>query len=84
MKHASTQTIAGIEPLLNRIRRFSELKEKKPGIYYYKSSAFLHFHEDGSQVYADIKLTPPNFKRLPVTTRAQQDELVNLIQEKLG
>lgn len=84
MKHATTETIAKLEPLLNRIRKFRELKEKKPGIYYYKFNAFLHFHEDGNQVYADIKLIPPNFERFPASTSEQQDQLISLIQRKIG
>lgn len=83
MKHATSETIARIELLLSRIRNFSELKEKKPGIYYYKSSAFLHFHEDENLVYADVKLNPPDFERLQVSTIAQQDKLINLIRDKL-
>ena len=84
MKHATIETITRIEPLLQRIREISALKERKPGIYYYKSSAFLHVHEDDSQVYADIKLEPPDFERLPVSTRSQQDKLIKLIRDKVG
>lgn len=84
MKHATPETIARIESLLNQVRNFGELREKKAGIYYYKSSAFLHFHEEGNQIYADIKLEPPVFERLPVTTKGQQGELIRLIQKKLG
>ncbi len=84
MKHATKATLARIEPLLKRIRNISALKEKKPGIYYFKSSAFLHFHEDGEQVFADIKFEPPNFKRLPATTSEQQDEVIRLIRDKVG
>ena len=83
MKHATSETIIKIEPLLNRIRNFSELKEKKPGIYYYKSKAFLHFHEDSDLIFADIKLHPPDFERLPVTTNGQQEELIRLIRERV-
>ena len=84
MKHATAETIARIKPLLDRIRSFGELNEKKPGIYYYKGSAFLHFHEDGDQLYADVKLEPPKFERLPVSTSAQQDKLIELIRGKTG
>ena len=80
MKHATSETITRIKPLLNRIRDFSEFKEKKPGIYYYRSKAFLHFHEDDDQIFADIKLNPPDFTRLPVTTNEQQEELIRLIR----
>ena len=84
MKHATAETIARIEPLLKRLRNIDALKERKPGIYYFKSSAFLHFHEEGDQVYADIKFEPPDFKRLPATTRDQQDELIKLIRDIVG
>ena len=78
MKHATAETIARIEPLLKRLRNIDALKERKPGIYYFKSSAFLHFHEEGDQVF---KFEPPDFKRLPATTRDQQYELIKLIRD---
>lgn len=81
MKHASAETITKIEALIDRIRSFSGLTEKKPGIYYYKSSAFLHFHEDGDQIYADIKRVSAKFERLPVTTKTQQDHLLRIIRD---
>lgn len=84
MQHATAETVARIEPLLKRIRKLGGLKERKPGIYYYKSSAFLHFHEDGDLVYADVKLEPPEFARLPVTTRQQQDDLIKAIKKSHG
>ena len=84
MKHATAETIASIEPLLTRIRELPGLKEKKAGIFYFKSSAFLHFHEDGDQVFADIKINPPVFQRYPATTADEQNDLVRLIREKLA
>jgi hypothetical protein len=76
MKHASAATIAILEPLLAQIRPLPGLKEKKPGIFYRKSKAFLHFHEDGNQIYADVKLQGDNFKRFPATTEGEQAALV--------
>lgn len=33
----------------------SELKEPKPGIFYFKSKAFLHFHLEGEERWADVR-----------------------------
>ena len=56
MKHASEPVIQILEPLLVKVRQFPGLKEKKAGTFYYKSQAFLHFHEHGDQIFADLKL----------------------------
>ena len=83
MKHASPQTISALSPLLERIRTLPGLKEKKPGIFYRKSRAFLHFHEDGDQIYADVRLREPDFERFPATTIENQSELLGAIQAVL-
>ncbi|MBW7876823.1 MAG: hypothetical protein H3C47_12640 [Candidatus Cloacimonetes bacterium] len=56
MKHASAITIQNLDSLISEIRLFPGLKEKKPGTFYFKSQAFLHFHEHGEQLFADIKM----------------------------
>ncbi len=84
MKHATQQTIKGLEPVLQQISRLPGLVEKKPGVYYLKSKAFLHFHEHGEEIFADVRLHPPEFDRLPATTAAQQRQLVDRIRQFLG
>ena len=83
MKHASAQTIASLEPLLEKIRPLPGLKEKKPGIFYRKSRAFLHFHEDNDQIYADVRLQEPDFQRFVVTTQDNQIEFIKAVQASL-
>ena len=83
MKHASQETIQLIEPLLKDIRLMPGLVEKKPGVYYYKSRAFLHFHEEDSDTFADVRLVEPEFQRLPCTTENQQKQLVVKIRNCL-
>jgi len=46
MKHATAETLAGFGDLLEQLRRIPGLVEKRPGVFYRKSRAFLHFHED--------------------------------------
>ena len=81
MKHASSATIQKLEPLLEKIRCIEGLKEKKPGVYYLKSKAFLHFHEEGDQVYADVRLHSSDFERRRVTTKQEQAELLRAIKQ---
>ena len=73
MKHASPTSLAQLEPLLARIRTLAGLVERKPGIFYRRSSAFLHFHEDAAGLFADAKLEGMEFERMPVSTAAQRE-----------
>ncbi len=80
MKHASTATLATLEPLLVRLRALPGLIEKKPGIFYLKSSAYLHFHEDPAGLFADVKLSGKGFDRFEVNTRQQRDALIKRVR----
>ena len=55
MKHAGPDTLNVLEPLLGRLRAVGGLREKSRGVFYLKSRAFLHFHEDPTGLYADIR-----------------------------
>jgi hypothetical protein len=72
MKHASLATLQQLEPLLIRIRGIAGLVERKPGTFYRRSSAFLHFHEDAAGIFADVKLNGVEFERLPVSNDQQR------------
>ncbi|MEJ0064243.1 MAG: hypothetical protein WDM85_01575 [Caulobacteraceae bacterium] len=55
MKHAGTAVLDQLEPLLGRIRAAGVLREKSRGIFYLKSRAYLHFHEDPAGIFVDIR-----------------------------
>lgn len=59
------------------------LRERRPGIFELKSRAFLHFHDDPSGIFADVRLAE-EFVRLPVTTRSQQADLLDRIDDCLS
>ena len=46
MKHATPECLDGLEPLLEEIRRHTTLKERARGVFYLRSRAMLHFHEE--------------------------------------
>jgi len=77
MKHASEAALAAIEPLLVEIRKLEGLVEKRPGVFYRRSAAFLHFHEDPAGIFADVRIEG-EWQRLPVNTASEQRQLVRL------
>ncbi len=82
MKHAGANSLV-LAPLLEKLRALPALREKRPGVFYLESRAFLHFHEDPSGVFADVRLGT-NFTRLPATSKAQQADLLDQIDEHLS
>jgi hypothetical protein len=82
MKHATPATLARLAPLLADLRARDALKEKRPGVFYWKSRAFLHFHEDPAGLFADVRLGE-EFDRFAVTSRKQQQALLRRIDARL-
>ena len=64
MKHASAAALDALEPLLSEVRRAVGLIERKRGIFYRRSRAFLHFHEDAAGMFADVKRSKTGGKGL--------------------
>ena len=53
--------------------------ERKPGIFYVKAKAYLHFHEYPSGVFADARLGGDEYERFPVNTKPEQEFLLTLV-----
>ena len=84
MKHAGPRTLVDLQPLLKRLREATPLAERTPGAFYWKSKAFLHFHEDTSGIWADVKLDGTTFTRLRATTAEEQAHLLALVADSLA
>jgi hypothetical protein len=82
VKHASESDLQAIASLLVQLRALPGLIEKKPGIFYRKSAAFLHFHEDSGKLFADIK-QDGEFVRYAIGASASQAKLLKLTQQLL-
>jgi hypothetical protein len=79
MKHAGSETLDRLAPLLDRLRLVPGLVERKRGTFYFRSMAFVHFHEDPAGVFVDVKLNGPSFERLPVSTAADRAVLIKAV-----
>lgn len=82
MRHAGPDALARLEPLLGELRGCDGLVEKRPGVFYRRSRAFLHFHEDPSGLHADVRLED-DFERRRVETVAERAELLAVVRAAL-
>lgn len=76
MRHATATALDRLEPLLEQLRALDGLTERSRGIFYRKSRAFLHFHEDSTGLYADIRLAGEDFERFKVDEARERDALL--------
>jgi len=85
VKHAGPDALDSLEPMIAALRAFDGIVEKKRGVFYRKSQAFLHFHEDPKGLFCDVRLDPSaDFERFPVTTTAEQKTLLKRIAKSLS
>ena len=83
MKHAGQAALDALEDLLVQLRALGELREKSRGVFYVRSKPFLHFHEDPTGFYADVR-AGADFERFEVNSPAQQHVLMQSVRERLG
>lgn len=81
MKHASIQILQSNTELLDQLRSIDAIQEKKLGVFYLKSRAFLHFHEDRGTLFADVRLDGLDFRRVAANTPDDQKRLVRKIRQ---
>jgi hypothetical protein len=82
MRHARPEALDRLEPLLAQLRQLDVAREKSRGVFYRGSKAFLHFHEDGDELYADVRFAE-DFERLNVTTPRDQASLLERLRATL-
>jgi hypothetical protein len=81
MKHAGKDALDRLEPFLAELRKRA-LKEKSRGAFYRGGRGFLHFHEHGEALFADLK-TGGEFERFPATTAAERKALIRRLDALL-
>ncbi|MGD0196085.1 MAG: hypothetical protein ABSC35_14620 [Candidatus Dormibacteria bacterium] len=82
MRHATDEDLNRLEPLLGALRRTPGLRERRRGSFSRGSRAFLHFHADGGDFYADVRLDD-RFERVKVTNPKEHEELLSRVREVL-
>jgi len=85
VKHAGSQTLDALAPMLEALRSLDGMREKKTGVFYLKSRAFLHFHEDPARFYCDVRLQPDReFERFRVSDEDEQQAVLAQVAATLA
>jgi len=79
MRHATSEALNELEPLLAELRLVPGLVEKSRGVFYRNSRAFLHFHEDPSGLHADIRFGQ-EFERVRVDSAAERRAFLSRVR----
>jgi hypothetical protein len=83
VRHARSDALDTLEPLLHELRTMDGLQERTRGHFYRGSIAFLHFHEDPTGLYADVKLGA-EFERRRATDPHEQAALLADVRTALA
>jgi hypothetical protein len=83
VKHATPSALDRLEPLLSELRALPALKERSRGAFYRGARAFLHFHEEGEALFADLRLGE-DWERFEVTNSPGRAALKRRIVVELG
>lgn len=71
VRHARSEALDELEEVLSDVRKLPGLIEKSRGVFYRGSRAFLHFHEDATGLYADVRIGD-DFARHRVQSAAER------------
>lgn len=79
MKQARQASLSSLEALLAKLRLIPGLVERSSGIFYVKSKAYLHFHEDPTGIFGDVKLGGDEFERFPFNPKREKESFLGLV-----
>ena len=78
------ETLETLSPLLNVLRGYSVLEEVRTAAFHLEGRDFIHFHDEEPEgLVADVRLAKGRL-RMPVSTRSEQAELLEKIEQKLS
>ena len=83
MKHAGSAALDELEDILSEIRTHSAFREPRRGVFYLKSRACLHFHEDAAGLFADFR-AGEKWERFPLSTAAERSALISAVGRCAG
>ena len=79
MGHTTKENLIDLKDELAQIAELLYIKEKSPGIFYWKSLPFLHFHDKDGVRWADVK-TNEGWKKLEIDFKANKKSKSDFIK----
>jgi hypothetical protein len=83
VRHATADDLERLGDLLEALRAMPGLTERRPGYFSREGRAFVHFHVDGSDLYADAKLGGERFERVRVTSAQDQRAFARRVRDSI-
>ena len=78
MARADAEALKTLLPILRQLREIKGLKETQPGTFDARRDAFIHFHDEGGALIADLKKAGGSgFDRFPLATPPEQRKFVD-------
>ncbi|HZV93516.1 MAG TPA: hypothetical protein VFF72_09880 [Caldimonas sp.] len=78
MARAEADALQKLLPLLWQLREIKGVQEIRPGVFHARREAFIHFHDEGGALVAELKKAGGSgFDRYPLETAPQQRKLVD-------
>jgi len=84
VKHAGAAALDRLSPLVQGIRDIGALRERSRGVFYLRSRAFLHFHEDPAGLFADLRSANGDFERFQVDADASMRGVIDLVKRRVA
>ena len=77
MARADTEALQKLLPVLRQLRDIKGVKEERPGVFHARREAFIQFHQEDGQLFADLKKPGGSgFDRYSLATPEGQRQLV--------
>jgi hypothetical protein len=83
MRHARADALDALEEVLSEIKKLPGVVEKSRGVFYRRSRAFLHFHEDPTGLHADVRMRR-DFERHRVESDDERRAFVSLVANAIS
>jgi len=78
--HTKPEALADLRVELQLIRSLTGITERSPGVFYWKSTAFLHFHDQDGKRWADVK-SAAGWKHVAIDFVATAQDKADFIAE---
>jgi hypothetical protein len=82
VKHAGPAALDRLDSVLRQVRELDVLRERKRGSFDSRFGVTLHFHEDPTGLYADLR-SAGKTERHRVTTLAERAAIIRLLKATL-
>jgi len=82
VKHAGPEALDRLDALLHQVRQLDALRERKRGSFDSRFGVTLHFHEDPTGLYADVR-SAGRTERHRVTTTRERAAVLRLVKAAL-